>query len=79
MFWPNDWKRRGEMEVSFIIRIDTQLAGLPQYLNSLILFSFSLSTNETPWLAVWPHSLPALPQCCLGGTFLVDGFRHTSM
>lgn len=48
MFWPNDWKRRGEMEVSFIIRIDTQLVGLPQYLNSLILFSLSLSTNETP-------------------------------
>ena len=43
MFWPNDWNRQGETEVRFIIRIDAQLVGLPQYLNSFnSVFSFSL-------------------------------------
>ena len=49
MFWPSDWNRRGEMEVSFIIRIDTQLVGLPQYLNNFnSIFSFTYLVQMKP-------------------------------
>ena len=66
MFWPNDWNSRGEMEVSYIVRIDTQLVGLSQYLNSFnSVFSFTYLVQMKPagWLSgpiVFPPCLSAV-------------------